>query len=184
MTTRYLTKSWLLLSFGEDRQYGGNDGYSDELQRIYRYDSFVANHRQISEGSLTFIRDHYSLLGIAKIERIGCTNGTKKMNRCPQCRTTGLKVRKHLLPRFRCHKGHEFEEPSIEYTECLLYDAEFGNTFIPTPGALSVEALRAACLRPSDQLAIQEIDGHRLAARLVQCYPKAENLLSYLLDSQ
>ena len=32
-------KSWLLLSVGEDRQHGGNDGYNDDPALTYRWDS-------------------------------------------------------------------------------------------------------------------------------------------------
>ncbi len=37
--------AWLLLTFGDERQYAGNLGYKDDPARVYRYDSFVPNSR-------------------------------------------------------------------------------------------------------------------------------------------
>lgn len=35
---------WLLLTFGDDRQYAGNAGYHDDPRAFYSFDSYVANH--------------------------------------------------------------------------------------------------------------------------------------------
>jgi hypothetical protein len=32
-------RCWVVLTFGEDRQYGGNAGYEDTPNKEYRYDS-------------------------------------------------------------------------------------------------------------------------------------------------
>jgi hypothetical protein len=171
-------RAWLLLSFGDERQYAGNPGYLDELQQLYRYDSFVPNHKQVAEGDYVFIRDKYRLQGVARIEKIRETSGEKLRSRCPACGTTGLKIRETLSPRYRCTNKHEFETPKQERASCQLYSAEYGSTFLATPEALSLQELRDACPRPSDQLAIQEIDWERVFQKLLEKHPAVQVLFS------
>jgi hypothetical protein len=170
-------RSWLLLSFGDDRQYAGNTGYVDEPRRLYRYDSYVPNHKQVASGDLTLIRDQERLQGIARVETIRIASGLKQRSRCPVCGIVALKTRKTLRPRFRCNNGHDFDEPRVELVECDHYEADFGLSYVDTPGAVSLEALRAACPRHSGQLAIQEISLEPLALRILGKFPAAAGLL-------
>jgi len=169
-------RAWLLLSFGDERQYAGNPGYLDEPRRLYRYDSFVPNHKQVQEGDYVFIRDKHRLQGVARIEKINPTDGEKLRSRCPVCGTTGLKARESLNPRYRCNNRHEFDTPRQEIVPCRLYSAEYEGTFLSTPEALTPQEMRAACPRLSDQLAIQEIYWEPLAPRLTDKFPAAQSL--------
>lgn len=170
-------RSWLLLSFGDNRQYAGNPGYADEPRRLYRYDSYVPNHKQVGTGDFVLVRDHYKLQGIARIERIRVASGVKQRSRCPACGIVALKTRKTLQPRYRCNNGHDFDEPRTELVECENYEADFGSNYVDTPGAVSLEVLRAACPRYSGQLAIQEISLAPLVLRILGKYPAAAGLL-------
>ncbi len=168
---------WLLLSFGDDRQYAGNLGYADEPRRLYRYDSFVPNNKQVAKGDFALMRDQDRLQGIARIEKIRVSTGTKERSRCPFCGTAALKTRKSLYPRFRCDNGHEFDQPRVELVECDHFEANFGLSYVDTLGAVSLEVLRAACPRHSGQLAIQEISLEPLVLRILEKYPAAASLL-------
>lgn len=157
-------RAWLLLAFGDERQYAGNLGYDDDPSRVYRYDSFVPNHRQLAEGDLVLLRGRSALLGCAKIERIESRPGTKERLRCPICKKSTLKTRKSRQPAFRCDDGHEFDEPLRETVDCRVFEAHFGDTFVPTTQAISEAHLRAACVSYNGQLAMQAVDIQRLVS--------------------
>jgi len=76
-------RAWSLIALGDDRQYGGNIGYRDDPQRIYRYDSNVPNSRQLETGDLVFIRNRKFLVGIAIIEKVTSSFAEKIGRRCP-----------------------------------------------------------------------------------------------------
>ncbi|HSF43519.1 MAG TPA: DUF3427 domain-containing protein [Thermoanaerobaculia bacterium] len=173
-----MRRAWLLLSFGDERQYAGNPGYLDEPRRLYRYDSFVPNHKQVQEGDYVFIRDKHRLQGVARIEKINPTDGEKLRSRCPVCGKTGIKARKSLSPRYRCDNKHEFDTPDEGMVSCRLYSAEYGNTFVPAPAALPLQELKDACPRYSGQLAIQEIAWERLVPKLMENHPDVQILFS------
>ena len=80
-------QAWLLLIFGDQRQYAGNIGYDDDPQSVYHYDSFVPNHKRVSQGDIALIRGTKKLLGMAIIEQIHSYKGYKLRLRCPECKT-------------------------------------------------------------------------------------------------
>src|SRR5712672_2804159 len=118
-------QAWLVLSFGEQRQHGGNVGYRDDPERVYRYDSFVPNHRRVSPGHVLVIAGRDGLIGFARIERIERQRGTKTFLRCPACRTSGIKKRSSAKLLFRCNHGHEFDVPVTDQVECMEYEAHY-----------------------------------------------------------
>ena len=154
-----MQKAWLCLAFGSDRAHAGNIGYKDKIKKFYQFDSYVPNHKQIKEGDIIVLRDKSTCLGIAKVDFLDTSHGTKVFLRCPECNTTGIQVRKAKLPRYRCNKkGHEFDTPVKSNVACTRYVVHFGKSFCQPPSQVSVEFLRNACLRPSRQLSIQEIN--------------------------
>lgn len=161
---------WLVLTFGDDGQYRGNVGYDDELVSIYSYDSNVANSRNVREGDVLVICDHSAARGIAVIERIDAREGQKMLRRCPQCRTTGIKRRKTLQPLYRCNRKHEFDVPSEELVDVILFTAEYDGTFSPINPPIDRKTAASFAAMPSAQLSIRELDLRRfwplLAPRL------------------
>src|SRR5438045_2078609 len=95
--------TWVILTFGGDRQYGGNSEYEDSSSEYYRYDSFVANHRQVRRGDIAIVCDEHFVVGASQIDHIEAVAGFKNFQRCPSCRTPGIKERKTREPRFRCN---------------------------------------------------------------------------------
>jgi hypothetical protein len=155
-------RAWVLLTLGEDRQYGGNLGYVDDVSSAYRYDSFVPNHRQVRAGDVAILRDRLSILGSATIESIEAGASEKTRLSCPDCDTTAIKERHTIAPRYRCRRGHEFEEPRQQSVSCTSYAALFQGTFIPARDVVPVGSLRPAELQSSDQLSIRAIDLSRV----------------------
>ena len=161
-----MPSGWLLLTFGSDRQYSGNAGYEDELATVYRYDSFVQNSRRLAKGDVVVLRDRDAMLGVASIEQIVSRRATKTLRRCPICTTTQFDERRTRTPRFRCKRGHEFAEPTLDLKECDEFEARFGNSFRTAPGLISIADLRAACPRYTDQLSMQVLDLDRISEAL------------------
>lgn len=165
MTTPFPT-AWLVLAFGDERQYAGNAGYEDVLTSHYRFDDFVPNHTQVAEGDVMVLRAPANLIGFARIQRLGTEASVKERLRCPECQTTAIKTRQQKRPLYRCDRGHEFDEPSRESVPITMFTAFFGDTFIAAPGAIPIPELRAACPNWNGQLAMQRIELARLAASL------------------
>jgi hypothetical protein len=76
-------RAWLLLTFGHSRQYAGNLGYEDDPSRVYRYDSFVPNHRKLASGDVAVLQGSEGVIGYTHIERIDSWDGTKKRSVVP-----------------------------------------------------------------------------------------------------
>jgi putative restriction endonuclease len=171
-------RSWSLISMGSDQQYAGNRGYVDDLRRIYRYDSNVANHRNVTAGDLVLLRDRNRLIGIAQVESITSKPGQKTMLRCPECGITDLKGRVHKRPEFRCDRGHEFEHPREDVIDVTAYEAHYANTYEEAPDAVPVAEIKAAAPRRSDQLSIEEVDVSRFERSLVLAYPATLDVLA------
>lgn len=162
--------AWLLMAFGEVRQYGGNTGYADEITRCYRYDSFVPNHKQLAVGDVVVLQGPRRLLGYAKIQRIETKPELKLLRRCPVegCGTTGLKIRSTRLPKYRCNNQHEFDVPKEQLVECIAFVAHYEKTFVPEPTVVLADRLREAWLHPRDQAAIRKLSLKRLLSALPQ----------------
>jgi hypothetical protein len=151
-------RAWLVLSLGSEREYAGNVGYDDELETVYRYDSFVPNHLRLSKGDLLILCDRKAVLGIAKISRIRADEGFKELSRCSVCGIATIKVRKNKRPQYRCRDGHEFDKPEVTSEQCIRYSAWFDGAFQAVRGTIPVHEVRRACPRYNGQLAMQEVD--------------------------
>lgn len=155
-------KAWSLLAVEGVRQYGGNTGYDDDPSAIYRYDSDVANHRNVGSGDVAVIRSGTSVLGIGTIEAIIEGQGSKVRQRCPECGTVNIKARRTQSPRWRCTNAHFFEQATEETVQVATFEAHYGKTFKACPSDMTLEVLNGAVIRPNDQMSIKEIDLARL----------------------
>ena len=177
------TRAWSLIAIPGPRQYGGNQGYDDDLTSTYRYDSAVANSLQVSPGDLILLRDRKLLLGIGLVERIASGPGTKKRFRCPECRVTGIKERHTLSPRWRCNNGHTFDDALQEEVTVTHYEAHYRSSFLPADGQISASEIRSAVIRPSTQLSIEELDHGKLEGLLIESFPDSKALFSAFIQS-
>ena len=159
----------MVLALGDEREYAGNTGYADELESVYRYDSFVPNHKQIAEGDLLILRNKAEVVGAARVSRLSSKEGHKELRRCPKCGIATIKIRKNKRPKYKCKANHEFDEPDSDRRKCLLFAVHFEGTFQRIFPRLSVNQVRLACPKYNGQLAMQELRLDRLpgAARLL-----------------
>jgi putative restriction endonuclease len=164
-------RAWAFITIDDDRQYAGNSGYEDEPRRLYRYDSHVGNHKNVAVGDIAILRTRDTVCGIARIEAVQHSKGTKEMRRCPRCGTTALRPRKTKRPRYRCDDGHVFANPKRERADVTLYEAHYGASYVNTPDAVSVARLKSAAPRPGDQASIEEVDIAKLAPSFLKSHP-------------
>ena len=135
-------KAWLMLAYGDDRAYGGNEGYSDSTDR-YSFDSRVPNWKQVTSGDLAVIggrlrpRGAPEVIGFARVQRVTSSAGSKLVRRCPQCGHPRFKGRSTKQPRWRCDNGHEFDVPVDETVQVQQVVAWFDDTYRPAIGALT-----------------------------------------------
>ncbi|MBV6628158.1 MAG: hypothetical protein KI793_35440 [Rivularia sp. (in: Bacteria)] len=107
-------RAWLLI-VNNQTNYAEHLSYADEISKVYQYNNFVPNYKQISEGDIALVRNKNKLIGIAKIESIQESQDTRKRFRCPSCTKTNIKTLKNKQYKYRCAKcGHTFSEPDIE----------------------------------------------------------------------
>ena len=172
-------QAWLLISLDNDaRQHAGNLGYRDEVESVYRCDSLVPNARQLRAGHIAVLRSN-ALIGIAEIKHIDESDGVKILLRCPSCKRTSIKRRRHLTPRYRCSKCKaEFDDPKREPVKVRTFEVHFENTFIPTPDGASLKALRDACPFYNGQLAIQHLELGGWVSELQRRFPAVAALLN------
>ena len=172
------SRVWALIVISGKRQYGGHKGYEDNPTKVYPYDSAVANSRRLSEGDVVLLRDSQKMLGVARVEQVAPSQGSKQRLRCPECRTTGIKERKKKKPRWRCNNRHEFDVPLEETVEVTQYEARFKGTFRSSKTEVSASEIKETALRPNDQLSIEELDPYRLAVGIGSREPDLAELLA------
>lgn len=170
-------RAWLVLAFGNERQYAGNAGYDDELTEICRYDSNVGNWKRVAKNDLLLLRDRERLIGVARVHHVESYPATKWLRRCPVCRTTNIKERQRREPRFRCSDGHEFREPMVDTVRCTKLEAKFGG-FRSASRDVPIGELRRACPKYTDQLSIQRIELKELAEGLHRAVPGFGTILA------
>lgn len=156
-----MKRAWSFLTLDdEDRQFAGNAGYGDDLERFYKWDQTVPNHRKVAEGDLAVLRNSRQVLGLGWIDEIQIWTGDKERYRCPSCSKTGFKRRIKLEPLFRCPScDAEFDTPDVEHLRNIdLFVANYERTWRPLDHPMPVSALEIAYLKNAKQHAIRELD--------------------------
>jgi putative restriction endonuclease len=151
------SEAWMLLTLGDDRVYRGNSGYDDHPRSLYRYDSSVQNWKNLQEGDYVVLRSTRDIIGLAQIATIEKRAGVKELQRCPTCRTTAIKTRRHKMPTYRCNNQHEFEQPAVTREPCEQFAAFFGDSFLELRQRYDAAAYRAAYVNYSGQMAMQRM---------------------------
>jgi ribosomal protein L37AE/L43A len=152
--------AWSFLTLDDNvRQYTGNEGYDDQLNSHYVFDSTVHNSRHVTKGDLAVLRDSDVVLGIGWIDDVAVSEAQKVRQRCPHCTKTGFKLRRHQKPMYRCGDcTSEFDEPTREVLNVRRLVADYSRTFVPVDGVLATEALGSAYKAHAFQHAIRELD--------------------------
>ncbi|MEL7246203.1 MAG: hypothetical protein AAGM40_28295, partial [Cyanobacteria bacterium J06573_2] len=55
-------QAWLLI-VNNQTDYAEHLSYADEISKVYQYNNFVPNHKQISEGDIALVRNKNKLIG-------------------------------------------------------------------------------------------------------------------------
>lgn len=152
-------KLWVLKSKGSKSAFSGNDGYADELDAFYLYDTTVKNHDKIKQGDYVLLVDKYHIKGSASIERIDSQDNIKKKRyRCPECNTQEHSSRKTISPKYRCRNKHEFDVPDEEDIIVTQFKAHYASTFISYPPKVSVKNLEGYYIKRNKYYSIQQAE--------------------------
>lgn len=143
----------------DDLRYWGNDGYHDDSSAFYRYDSFVANHKNVKEGDIVIITNREEVLGISVIEKLSNNNIDKKRNKCfhIDCNAKKILPRKTIKPEWRCDNGHEFDAPRVIFESAIEFVAHYENQYKEIKN-ISMAQLITQTPRYNGQMSIQEIN--------------------------
>jgi DNA-directed RNA polymerase subunit RPC12/RpoP len=162
-------QAWLALAVGDNRQHGGNDGYSDNPSVHYLWDDTVPNHGKVRAGDAIILWDKNLLLGVSVIEHIDVAQSTKRLYKCPECGLAGIKARKIRSPGYKCYKcKSEFDEASVSTRSVTIYRSHHGQRWLTLDGALTGAELRALCDHPKSQLSLRPVRWRDFLAALDQ----------------
>lgn len=165
-----MARAWSFLTIEEGRrQFTGNLGYDDVLERYYSFDSTVPNHGRIEAGDLAVLRDNAFILGCGWIDDIETSSASKPQFRCPTCGKAGFKARTKIVPRFRCGNCRsDFDTPVEREVEVTVFRAVYARTWRPLDEALRPRDIADAYLSKAAQHAIRplDIDAFQRALRL------------------
>lgn len=125
-----------------ERSYQSIDGYKDDIEKYYNYDSAVANYKNVKVGDIALIVDKTEIIGIGKINNISETQGKKTRTKCPICGSTNYTIRKTIKPKFRCNKSHEFETLISETVDITKYTATYGKSYIKSDKVVPISELK------------------------------------------
>lgn len=155
-----MATAWSFLTLEEaDRTYTGNEGYADQLDSHYVFDTTVPNHGRVARGDLAVLRDSDVILGVGWIDSVDESSGEKIRQRCPECTRTGFKRRKHLTPTFKCANCRtEFDEPTKERLDIRRFIADCSRTFAAVDSVVMAYDLAPAYRSQAVQHAIRELD--------------------------
>lgn len=179
--------AWLLLSVGEDLSRAGNDGYDDQADSYYSWDSTVPNHAALAPQDTIVLWDKKTSLGMSVIEEVfDPIVEQKKRQKCPNCHKAEIKIRKLSPPehRYRCFACKTvFAEPEVHETQVRKYRERHDACWTPLEGVFEGHELRSMAVSPRSQLSIRQLDwglfrealGHKgLADSAVQVSGRAE----------
>jgi hypothetical protein len=163
-----------------ERWYGGNDGYQDELDYIYIYDSKVQNHKQVMVGDIAFFRNEDWLLGICKIDSITKKVGIKEIKRCPMCEKSEIYPRSNTIYKYKCKScKEEFDDPLSKTVDVTIFSAHYGKFFYKTPKIVYSEIIRYQVSK-SRQLAIARFNGIDFLKFIGKVHPVCLNIANKL----
>ncbi|AYM93891.1 HNH endonuclease [Serratia sp. 3ACOL1] len=143
----------------DDLRYWGNDGYHDNSSVFYRYDSFVANHKNVKEGDIVIVTNRDSVLGVSIIDIIATQSTIKKRNKCSHldCNAKKILPRKTIKPEWRCDNGHQFDVPRVLFEPAVEFIANYGEYYKEITD-ISISQLITETPRYNGQMSIQEVN--------------------------
>lgn len=159
--------AWLLLVAGENREHGGNDGYVDDPDARYSWDSTVMNHGRVAIGDHIALWDKQQLIGASVVEAIMEDDDDKLLRKCKHCGKADIKARKTKLPKYRCFScGGTFDDPIVQIQRVRTYRTKHDAGWHYLEGLLTGTELRQLCYSPKSQLSMRRLDWQRFVDAL------------------
>ena len=164
--------AWLLLAVGDNRARAGNDGYDDQPDSYYSWDSTVPNHGALAQGDLVVLWDKTTSLGMSVIEEVLEPVVEQKMrHKCPNCHKAHIQARKRqdASQRYRCYACKAvFGEPESRLGQVTRYRERHDAAWFPLDGIFTGAELRCLGKSPKSQLSIRRLDWDRFQSALAQ----------------
>jgi len=148
---------WVIMALGSDANWEGNLGYTDNITSKYEFNNLVPNCRRIRLGDVLIIRDRDNVVGFARVLKLESKLGTIDHRRCSSCASTKFNARKTKQPVYRCHYGHEFDQPTTETVEGVLFTIEYAESFSPLVPPVGVRLLEPAYTNRGSQQSIRPV---------------------------
>ncbi|MGY1665937.1 HNH endonuclease [Geodermatophilus sp. SYSU D00696] len=150
--------AWLVLAVTGARQHGSNDGYDDQPEAWYSWDSTVPNHAAVRSGHLIAVWNKTFLLGASIVDEVIVGEDEKLRYQCPECGKASFKSRQRDKPRFLCFMcGATFDQPSRLRSTVTTYKSHHERSWVEAQGLLQAPALRSLCRSPRSQHSIRRL---------------------------
>jgi hypothetical protein len=159
--------AWLMLAVGDNRQHGSNDGYDDDPDIHYSWDSTVPNARNIAVGDRIVLWDKAAVIGASVIEGIEVANSEKIVYRCPHCAKSHIRPRRRGTPRYRCFGcSTDFDRPTVQLVEVETFRSRHDANWVDLERCLDGTRLRSLCVSPRSQLSMRALRWNAFIAAL------------------
>lgn len=170
-----MSRAWLFLAAGDSREHGGNYGYENVPDAHYSWDSTVPNHASVKRGDRVVLWDKRLLIGASVVEEIETDWAEKPLKTCPVCKSSTIKARKsETLRRYKCRKGHEFDEAELVLKRVMTYRSIHDAGWVDLEGRLDGATLRSLCHSPKSVHSIRRLNWDRFAAAIGEVSNRTE----------
>lgn len=167
-----MQRAWLLMAAGDARQHAGNDGYHDQIDAFYSWDSTVSHSEDLREGDPIALWDKVALIGVSVIEQIVPGTGEKLVRKCPNCAKASIKARSTLRPIYRCHAcSATFDHPLEQVRSVKTFRATYAASWIDLSGTLTGPELRSVCISAKSQQSLRPLNWGAFRAALARRIP-------------
>jgi predicted RNA-binding Zn-ribbon protein involved in translation (DUF1610 family) len=103
-------------------------------------------------GDAVVIWDKKTSIGASVIESITTGTETKTLKKCPHCGKAGIKIRKKILPAYKCYKcGGLFDEPKLVVKNVTTFESRHDIAWVDLDSAVPGPTLRRLCEEPGSQ---------------------------------
>jgi hypothetical protein len=144
----------------------GNDGYSDDLNSHYSFDSKVANGKNITIGSYLVLKRDGSLVGIGLVHALEVKNGIKTLRKCPSCDKQALEKRKQGYRCTSCNGMCTEDQIRSSQIEVSEFRATYKNAWNPATRTVKATELEQLLDKHDIQSAIRSISRENLISAL------------------
>lgn len=150
---------WLCVS--KDTEVHGRlgEGYGDLLGERYVWKADLPNARRIAVGDAIVLWNNKTLLGMSWIDDIREFSDSRSTFHCPTCDRSDVRIRKTVLPKYRCGDCRTtFDVPITKRTETQYLSASYAAGWTPAVQVIGRSTCKELSRRPASQLSLQDID--------------------------